>query len=358
MNSWTIRTQVIVVGLLGSISFLLLLIAAQNVSDEPSSLETITNAMMQKVHQRIEYGNALDIIATTELPGYTGWNRDRVNSNVDDCFVSKIGNQIVTVDDPLNTFQHHITNLNNVWTVSIACQNITVPDKQGHLPVPSFYARAYGPAILVGSMNNNIVSTSFTQGGKQYISRDLSFHIMDEGLYTVEVVLESIFSPNIHSLPHTPDLPYAGFLLRGFPLILNVTNSDITCHTAKTCNRTLCRSKDIESDLTTSTGRWIMLQHDIVLKDKPIVDYYEVETFRRYADGSHRLAIHTEYKPNNCFLAPLQSSAALLDTCVKDTGIYYIFIGDSVALQNYRALNLLLLNHRNRSIIIETHGTF
>jgi hypothetical protein len=321
-------------------------------------LNVAREALLKQAQRRKVFGNALDSIALTELPGYTGWNRDKVKSVVDQCSVLKIGNEKVTLNDNLNILQHDISKSNYyLWSVSIACPNVTAPDELGHLPIPVFYARAYGPAILVGSQSD---LSSLNQNGGQYTLTNISFVIIDPGLYTIEVVLESIFSPNVYTLPQTSEtLLYEGFLLPGFPLILNVTSSDTVCNTAKSCNMTLCKSEDIESDLTSSTARWIVLGHvSKNTKDKKFVgEKMDSELFRRYADGFNRLGIETDYVPSKCVLSPLQSSLAFHDSCFNDTGIHYILMGDSVTQQHMNALKQLL-NPYNRITWIDLKGSY
>ena len=127
------------------------------------------------------------------------------------------------------------------------------------------------------------------------------------------------------------------------------------CNTAKTCNMTFCRGKDIESDLTSSSGRWIVLGHmSQVHTDRPLAtDKHQKEyIYHKYVDGSHQLSIVTDYKPIHCVLVPLQSSIALIDTCVEKTGIHYILMGDSVTIQHVGMLKHLL-NFWNRITFID-----
>jgi hypothetical protein len=336
---------------------------AQN-SSEPS-LQSVLNGLIQKVNDRKVTGNASDSIAISELPGYTGWNRNRIDSKVDKCFVTQIGGQKFSqLRESVQHFQYDMSkSANNTWSVSIACPNVTIPVEQGHIPAPCFYARAYGPAILVG--NQNLASLkSIVQKGQHYTVTDISFAIRDPGLYTIEIVLESIFTPNIYSLPHTTEPVYDGFLLRGFPLILNVTNSAVGCNTAKSCNLTFCRGKDIESDLTSSSGRWIVLGHTTTSIDlktnvqfQPIPKKNESDfLYQRYSQGSNRLGIEIDYKPLSCALVPLKSSFKVLDACV-DTGIHFILIGDSTMVQHAFPLKKYL-NARNRITLVALRGKY
>ena len=342
------------VTMLNLLSLLMLRVKAKN-SSVPS-LKRAIDSLIQKVRKRVVFGNASDPIAITELPGYTGWNRNRFNSKVDQCFIEKIGNRTVAVDASLNILRYDISiNTNNIWSVSVACPNVTVTAEQGHLPIPLFYGRAYGPAILAGYQN---ASTSMVHNGVQYSLTEISFSFLDPGLYTVEVALESMHSPNIYSLPHTSDLAYDGFLLRGFPLILNVTTSiDISCNTAESCKMTLCTSKDIEADFSILSGRWIVLGHTSRIMNKPTVDEFSFndQMFRSYAQGSNRLSIEADYQPIHCMLAPLRPSLVLLEACTQDTGIHFILIGDSVTQQHEQALQILL-NPRNRLTFVDLKG--
>jgi hypothetical protein len=242
-----------------------------------------------------------------------------------------------------------------MWNISIACPNVTTvtATEKAHLSAPLFYARAYGPAILLGYPQT---LSGIVHQGQPYSQTQISFAIMDPGLYTVEVVLESIVSPNFNTLDGWKSpLYYQGFLLRGFPLILNVTSSAVGCNTAKTCNMTFCRGKDIESDLTSSSGRWIVVGHrSQVHTDRPLATDKDPKEhiYQKYVDGSHRLSIVTDYKPIHCVLVPLQSSIALINTCVEKTGIHYILMGDSVTAKHIGMLQSLL-NVRNRITLID-----
>ena len=351
MKSLRLGAQSILVGLLAC---LFLQALAENSSE--LSLKSARDALIQKAAQHQVFGNSSDPISLAGLPGYTGWNRNRIDSKVDQCFVTKIGNQtVVALGGFLNIFMHDISKSSNMWTISVACPKVTATVEQGHLPTPLFYSRAYGPAILVGSQKN---SDFTSHSGGNYSVTEISFFIIDPGLYTVEVVFESNLSPNIYRLPHTLGLDYEGFLLRGFPLILNVTSSDSTrCNTAISCNMNLCTSKDIESDLTSTSGRWIVLGKTSTVMDKHFISELPLkdEGFRRYVDGSNRLSIETDYKPINCVLAPLRSSIQFLDTCVRETGIHFILIGDSVSRIHAHALKQLL-NPRNRVTWVSLRG--
>jgi hypothetical protein len=236
-----------------------------------------------------------------------------------------------------------------------------------------FYARAYDPAILVGSQQPWISKQIDLNTILNYTETDISFVFKDPGMYTIEVVLESIFTPDVYSLPLTPHVNYDGFLLRDFPLFLNVTvtSKDDTCETANACNMPLCTSKDVESDLTTLTARWIFSGHmssDDIKSRKNIPNEISEryadginglftfeddiksrkdipnEISERYAVGINRLGLRTDYAPMNCVLAPMRSAINLLDACVEHTGLHFIFIGDSVTKQHIHLLPKLLNN--------------
>jgi hypothetical protein len=229
---------------------------------------------------------------------------------------------------------------------------MTTNPTRGKIPMPLFYARAYGPAILAGSKKNagwNSTASNYISTKQTYSLTEISFTFKDPGMYTVEIVLESLFTPNIYTLPHTTDNhPYYGFLIPGFPLILNVTSSShVPCNTAQTCNVSLCTSQDIQSDLDSSTGRWIVLGHTSRIIDKPFVLIEDTKIqdkgFQSYAEGPNRLSIETDYQPMNCVLAPLKSSMTLLDACMRDVGgIHFVLLGDSVTRLHVGALKQLL----------------
>jgi hypothetical protein len=307
------------------ISLSCLLLQAKAANSSKPLLKKARDALILEVQQRKVFGNVSDPVAISELPGYTGWPRNRISSKVDQCFVTRMGNQnAFTLDRSI--LRYDVSKSTKIWTVSIACPKITVTVDRGLLPIPLFYARAYGPAILVGSQK---ASSSMVQNGVKYSETEISFAIKDPGLYTVEIVLESIVTPNVYAIAARPGLDYDGFLLPGFPFLVNATSTENRCETAKACNMTLCSSKDIQSDLTSSSGRWIVLGHIDKLPQntsKNVFDGYSADTIR--------LGIKTDYKPNDCVLAPIKSAAAMLDACVVDTGLHFIFIGDSVTGQH------------------------
>ena len=89
-------------------------------------------------------GNPSDQIGIAELPGYTGWNRNRYLSRVDQCLVQRVGAQESMMDGYLNIFHFDLSSQNdsNAWTLTIACPHITtVKDVHGHVPSPLFYDR-------------------------------------------------------------------------------------------------------------------------------------------------------------------------------------------------------------------------
>jgi hypothetical protein len=309
------------------ISLSCLLLQAKAANSSKPLLQKARDALILEVQRRKVFGHVTDPIAITELPGYTGWPRNRIGSKVDQCFVTRMGNQkAFTLDRSILSYD--VSKSTKMWTVSIACPNITVTADRGLLPMPLFYARAYGPAIVVGSQK---ASSSVVQNGVNYSETEISFAIKDPGLYTIEVVLESIFTPNVYAIPARPGLDYDGFLLPGFPFLLNATSIGNRCETAKECKMTLCSSKHIQSDLTSSSGRWIVLGHIDKLPQNT-----SNNVFDGYSADTIRLGIKTDYKPDDCVLAPIKSAVAMLDACVVDTGLHFIFIGDSVTAQHYQ----------------------
>jgi len=123
-------------------------------------------------------------------------------------------------------------------------------------------------------------------------------------------------------------------------------HADSRCETAKACNMSLCTSKDIEADLTSSSGRWIVLGHTSIdnNEDKDIPK----DVFSRYTIGVRRLGIQTDYTPINCVLDPMKSAFTLFDACDQDTGLHFIFIGDSVTGLHLELTKRLLNKPRYR----------
>jgi len=148
--------------------------------------------------------------------------------------------------------------------------------------------------MIVGNQYHH---TSIFIKVEQYSITDIAFFIKDPGLYTVEVVLESLLTPDIHTLPRSPQLEYRGFILHGFPLILNVTSSRTLCNSIISCNRTICTSKDIEADVSSSSGRWLFLGHTNKIRNKVIVDTESMNdpSLQQYIQGSNRFSIETDF---------------------------------------------------------------
>ena len=289
----------------------------------------------------------IDHIRPLELPGYTGWARNGLDTRVGECMLfnisSKMNGEKPTPNGLISVVKHNICTHGTNWSISIKCPYTTPHVTQR--AVPAFYSRAYGPAILVGSQR--LVNNPNADG---FSVTEISFRLADVGFYTVEVVLESLFQPNLKVMPHEGDnLDYEGFLLPEFPLFLIVqsdnnhskasstrlwNSSDWPCTSKTTEVIKMCSTSDIQSDMSIATGRWIVLGHAYRLSE-----FYnrtsQDERFR--VNGANRIAIMTEYRLFDCTLLSFDAinSRSSYTECINkfddnESRLHFIFIGDSV----------------------------
>jgi hypothetical protein len=179
-------------------------------------------------------------LAPGELPGYTGWARPEFT----------LAGQFRVMEDETSTPRDIVAGQD--WFLTLQCQDDdshTNTSTEHHSLAPCrrhnyeggdveswFYVRAYGPAILTGTVEP--VSQPHKTKNDGSTTQYYRVHIrpIDPGVYTVEVVLTfSVVPPldqfplgrqqQLHqaALPAVPSPNYEGYLLPQFPMQITVT---------------------------------------------------------------------------------------------------------------------------------------
>jgi hypothetical protein len=213
-----------------------------------------------------------------ELPGYTGWPRQAT---------SLAGS--FEIVQPCNVNSIVGTN----WTCSVHCSH-----EACHQGGSLFYLRAYGPAILPGLVEDHRNGTY-----------DFTFLPLDEGSYTVEVVLTFSHPPPFSAFPleKFTEPVYEGYMLPGFSLLVSVGygSSDPAAVSFPEESLPVCTKSDILEAgpySAVENGRW-------VVKEKMIERYFSLSNHANtnmsldgYQRGTNSLGIHMEYRPTKCSL--------------------------------------------------------
>jgi hypothetical protein len=256
-----------------------------------------------------------------ELPGYTGWARPAM---------TLAGS--FRMARPCTSASLVSTN----WTCSVHCSHESC-QHGGSL----FYVRTYGPAILPGLVIDHRNGTY-----------DVIFHPMDEGIYTVEVVLTYSNPPPFSNFPmrNLTEPGYEGYMLLSFPLTLSVTEQKLYPLTSifePQGSLPLCTMSDLLESSSTSaleTGRWVVVEKMI---DRPFSldshfrDHNGNITLDGYQRGDNSLGIRMDYRPTNCVLLDetAVTSARLLDECMEKSELDFS--------RSSRQLHILLVGDSN-----------
>lgn len=251
-----------------------------------------------------------------------------------------------------------------IYTVSIHCPQQFVQCLGNHNNF--FYSRAYGPSILTGKTRKN---------GHIY---EIDFFFIDEGKYTVEIVLT--FS-NVHEFQEYPlkmqeeERAYEGWLLSGFPMQITVLPVDKQGNEKKLCQEDQLISNAYEYMNDPFQARWVVIDkvnlfHSMTLPPKK--DSIDSEHFLQgYEPGDTTLGIKLDYHPKGCELLPDSFSDLIShsnseqtfnsSSCFAETkgDIHLIFIGDSVMLhqkQYFENIILPQIPEKIKITKIETHN--
>ena len=283
-----------------------------------------------------------------ELPGYTGWARPEYTL-AGDFHVVKISSKNAVADKE--------------WYVEVAC---TLPEcKDGGA---EFYLRAYGPTVITGLVEDNADGTY-----------RMSFHPLDEGAYTVEVVLAFSNAPSIDDFPLGDgggvlvEPGYEGYLLAEFPLQLRVMPTPSALHRNNFIDVPWCNSNDLsgfEDSAVLRRGRWVVADRVRDSHHKNHTADANKVSLEGYQYGYNSLGILMEYVPTDCRLLDQQQIVLqddnILKQCIGDGGqdVHVIFVGDSVMGLEYRAFNEILqaadisssISGSISTSIVGTHG--
>jgi len=245
-----------------------------------------------------------------ELPGYTGWPRPSV---------TLVGHFELLVDSCRS-----VSEVDTNWTCSVRCAH-TACARGGSL----FYARAYGPAILPGGITDHRNGT-YT----------VTFFPMDQGRYTVELVLTFSTPPPFDAfpLPAFTEPVYEGYMLPSFPFQLSVVPSS---REALEALLPPCTMSDMIEPSPTSAlqrGRWVVAEKYSDQAFSTRLQQSENITLDGYQRGVHSLGIRMEYRPRNCALPPTRLFAhePTLDACLQQESrrlqkkpLHFLLVGDS-----------------------------
>lgn len=255
-----------------------------------------------------------------ELPGYTGWARPAM---------TLAGSfRMARPCSPTSL-------VNTNWTCSVRCSHKAC-QHGGSL----FYVRAYGPAILPGLVTDHRNGTY-----------DVIFYPMDEGIYTVEVVLTFSNPPPFSGFPMKKKFTepaYEGYMLPSFPLTLSVTEREPYSSTSPLKPQgslPLCTMSDLLESSSTSaleTGRWVVAEKMIdrpFSQDSDLGDHNGNITLDGYQRGDNSIGVRMDYRPANCTLLDetAVTSARILEECMEKSELdfsssrqlHIVFVGDS-----------------------------
>lgn len=279
--------------------------------------ETKQGVVIETKQQATTFSSDAIVLVPGELPGYTGWSRFKRTLAGSFEITSRDDTAVVAGSE---------------WNVTVECKEECHTLRDGNHA--HFYARAYGPAVLAGSVHE-ISSTSYS----------VSFLPMDPGLYTVEAVLTSSGAPSWGDFPleeGRDDPTYEGFLLPGFPFQFEVSRAPFV----HSVNRS-CVMSDLLSDTTTSAyrkARWIVV--DKVSHRTHNLSSIEASpkiTFDKYVSGHQSLGIFMDYRHQDCILQSFQDAIMkLANYASAHTNMRIIFVGDStIRLQSVEFQRLI-----------------
>jgi hypothetical protein len=178
---------------------------------------------------------------------------------------------------------------------------------------------------------------------------DVIFLPMDEGIYTVEVVLTFSNPPPFSDFPMRDftEPAYEGYMLPAFPFTVAVTEQEpysLTSLSKPQGSLPMCTMSDLlESSSTSSleTGRWVVAEKMI---DRPFsqgsrfLDHNGNITLGGYQRGENSLGVRMDYRPTNCTLIDetAVTSAHILEECMEQSELdfssrqlHILLVGDS-----------------------------
>lgn len=241
-----------------------------------------------------------------ELPGYTGWARPI--TTLADYFVSKFPSTPIVAGEQ--------------FSFQVECSHEEC-SKGGSL----FFVRAYGPAILTGTMKDHHNGT-YT----------VSFLPHDGGSYQLEVVITCSRRVKLNDFPTADQPGYEGYLLPGYPKSIQVVTSSPLSE-SKTDDLPICTGKEILQTTQLSAleqARWVVASK---LRNRPFSANSTLEEAdtKKYAKGVGGIGFRMKYEPRNecrwLSATELQETRTINKIRAKsklvDKPLHIVFIGDS-----------------------------
>ncbi|GAX26563.1 hypothetical protein FisN_21Lh031 [Fistulifera solaris] len=246
--------------------------------------------------------NTLLTVAPNELPGYTGWARPELTD----------AGRFRIVTEPSST-----AIAGQEWEITVECSSCTSDSW--------FYLRAYGPAIITGTVNS--------ESPGRY---RLRFLPIDPGIYTVEVVLTFSAVPSLTDFPlqDTTKVPnYEGYLLPGFPIFLTVQGNTPPRETQLPyC--TIDQLTTTNHHLSPTTrARWKLIdsiRSSTHTKTVPGVDTIQLGAYQQSFQG---LGLRFSYERTDCRIVGVPDAKFHpIEDCIASLfkPLHIILIGDSV----------------------------
>ena len=318
LANWNNRPFQYRVGAIVGLILLVFLLTGSSKSSKRSNQEAVATTSAWRQHlgwNSKGYGSGSFVtLVPGELPGYTGWARP----------ASTLA-KYFHLDQKMDLLQPTVTG--KPWEITVRCSQAEDCANGGAL----FFVRAYGPAVLVGQVQDN-------QDGS-YLIKLLP---KDPGAYTVEVVLTFSNPPHIGQFPLPPKQPepaYEGYLLPGFPIPLLVVEGDNYNEETDPANYKslpVCEMEDLFEPTATSAwekARWVVT--DKINQPNHMDDhhYKDQVTFDGYQVSQNSLGIMMEYQHDTCRILPHiapEHPQNPLNQCTEGKGpLHFIFIGDS-----------------------------
>ena len=255
-----------------------------------------------------ETGTTTPCIKLGDLPGYSGWARPS----------SSLVSSFYIVDESAFGSGRIVAYQN--FTFHVATDHFA-----GQRGGALFFVRAYGSSVLTGTVEDLRNGTY-----------SITLFPMDDGPYTVEVVLTFSQHPEWEAFPVQNQSGYEGFLLQSFPRAIFVSRPK-TMTTRDKAYR-ICRPSDLfERDFFSALrwGRWKVVNQT---RNQPysLGSQYEPLDQQLYASGERSLGIQMDYQPSNCSLLPIDLLSDLSFqrrltrfVSVSAKPLHIVFVGDS-----------------------------
>ena len=258
-----------------------------------------------------------------DLPGYTGWARPIVTTAAWYEVSTPESIRVATTDVPFVyavQCRYHLDDCRRLQAL--------------------FDTRAYGPAIVTGTVQNHHNGT-YT----------VTFLFHDPGEYVIEIVLAFSHVAPLSTFPSRIEPLYEGYLLPGLPTTIQVVPDDKgdkadTIHARNNdIPRPVCRSQDFFDATQTSSlqkARWKVTHRNRGTGGIP--DPTTNTTFDQYKYGAGSIGFAADYIYRDCDLPKLDVLVRISLNRLKDLSSDHhrhhddviVFIGDSHMRKQYK----------------------